>query len=690
MSALMWHAADAETQEFDDTCAQRAYETFQRNIAEQEQRDILALTGQGVLSHEQYDMSGNLTEDVSEQIWLPERRFTGDNEGSRSPNFPEMFNNSFSQVEGSANQYNGVHSHEGSTIEHKEQMSPSLINHISHVSQTICDQQEQFDKPVAVDTMEQTLALVRARLRAIRLHEERDLAAQNQDTYGENVLMEVSEAERKARHMLQNYEQRPVASRPHIPMGGQISEATSLAQQIRSNHKRWEPNNEGGGEREGMASVFPSRSGVNTREHILNKWRRQNQENSQQNQQRSIDSQPQARAHRRQRASLESNFDGLGLGEIMQSSARIERRRFKKSLQNPRRSNETDANTRNRVSRGRPRAQISDFGGSLDEVLSLQSSARSSTLGHNSSNNSTTRFTDSNNQNRRGASRIVDRHAREWAEVGSLNDILSTSSGLRQQQQQQQLQQQQQQQQTTPQTSDSNSSLASNPISMSLSDWGGSLGEILPRVSSNHSVRAYSNESYSSARTRQRSGGRASATNHDMDEDERLVENFISNGLDRSHINTVTRQDYMSDADLTYERMLALDDVLQNRRMTVAAKSKLTTPEALFKSLQNSTYRSKKKIQRKKGRGVGKKTKHTKNGKKNSAELDKDKELDSNENENEDEDDCAICLCEFKHRCSVKKWPCGHIFHPKCCKELLKFDTRCPLCRYDLVTGKHG
>ena len=60
------------------------------------------------------------------------------------------------------------------------------------------------------------------------------------------------------------------------------------------------------------------------------------------------------------------------------------------------------------------------------------------------------------------------------------------------------------------------------------------------------------------------------------------------------------------------------------------------------------------------------------------------------EEEEEEDDDCAICLDKFKHRCSVKKWPCGHQFHTKCSKELLKFDTRCPLCRYDLVTGKHG
>ena len=66
-----------------------------------------------------------------------------------------------------------------------------------------------------------------------------------------------------------------------------------------------------------------------------------------------------------------------------------------------------------------------------------------------------------------------------------------------------------------------------------------------------------------------------------------------------------------------------------------------------------------------------------------------EKEEKKKEDEAEEED-CAICLDEFKHRCSLKKWPCGHQFHTKCCKELLKFDTRCPLCRYDLVTGKHG
>ena len=102
-----------------------------------------------------------------------------------------------------------------------------------------------------------------------------------------------------------------------------------------------------------------------------------------------------------------------------------------------------------------------------------------------------------------------------------------------------------------------------------------------------------------------------------------------------------------------------------NRRLTVAQKSQETTPEALFKSLRTMAYRSKKK----------------KRSTKDKQETVK---------EEDEEDECAICLEEFKHRDTLKRFPCGHSFHSKCAKEMLKFDTRCALCRYDLITKTHG
>ena len=98
----------------------------------------------------------------------------------------------------------------------------------------------------------------------------------------------------------------------------------------------------------------------------------------------------------------------------------------------------------------------------------------------------------------------------------------------------------------------------------------------------------------------------------------------------------------MSESDLTYEMMMAFDENLQNRRITVAAKSKATTPEALFKALQNASYRSKKK-----------KRKHR---------AKKKNEKESGGGEEEEEDDCAICLesdGDLEQLCSG-----GHCFHP--------------------------
>ena len=102
----------------------------------------------------------------------------------------------------------------------------------------------------------------------------------------------------------------------------------------------------------------------------------------------------------------------------------------------------------------------------------------------------------------------------------------------------------------------------------------------------------------------------------------------------------------MADSEMTYERLLALDDNVASRQLAVAAKKGKSKSE-LFKMLRNGFYRAKK----------------------NGGE----------------EDECAICLSNFKHHESIKKFPCSHVFHIDCAKELLNYDTRCALCRYDLV-----
>jgi hypothetical protein len=186
------------------------------------------------------------------------------------------------------------------------------------------------------------------------------------------------------------------------------------------------------------------------------------------------------------------------------------------------------------------------------------------------------------------------------------------------------------------------------------------------------------------------SGRNSSSTQQNFDSvivssDDRLLQEFMqSTSINHDNVGSSRRHqqghsvDFMREEDMTYDRLLALDESVNNRRVTVAQKSLETSPEALFKSLQTSAYRSKKKKKKKK-----KKMEQPKAG--------KEKEEDNiKKDEDEEEDECAICLCEFAHRSSGKRWPCGHFFHCKCTKELLRFDTRCPLCRYDLVTKTHG
>jgi hypothetical protein len=104
--------------------------------------------------------------------------------------------------------------------------------------------------------------------------------------------------------------------------------------------------------------------------------------------------------------------------------------------------------------------------------------------------------------------------------------------------------------------------------------------------------------------------------------------------------------DFMTDSEMTYERLLALDDNVASRQLAVAAKKGKNKTE-LFKMLRNGFYRTKK--------------------------------------DGGEEDECAICLSPFEHHECIKKFPCSHVFHVDCAKELLNYDTRCALCRYDLV-----
>lgn len=49
------------------------------------------------------------------------------------------------------------------------------------------------------------------------------------------------------------------------------------------------------------------------------------------------------------------------------------------------------------------------------------------------------------------------------------------------------------------------------------------------------------------------------------------------------------------------------------------------------------------------------------------------------------EDNCAVCVDEIEDGESVKKLPCGHVYHAQCIDEwLTNYSSLCPLCKYNL------
>jgi hypothetical protein len=42
---------------------------------------------------------------------------------------------------------------------------------------------------------------------------------------------------------------------------------------------------------------------------------------------------------------------------------------------------------------------------------------------------------------------------------------------------------------------------------------------------------------------------------------------------------------------------------------------------------------------------------------------------------------CSICLCEFQSVESVRKTPCGHVYHEACLDSWCNSHLTCPICR---------
>ena len=107
--------------------------------------------------------------------------------------------------------------------------------------------------------------------------------------------------------------------------------------------------------------------------------------------------------------------------------------------------------------------------------------------------------------------------------------------------------------------------------------WQGqSLGDIMPPTSS---VRGGNN-------TRSRGGNstetrRNGVMNRQQEDSRSNSSTFVGN-----------TGDYMADNAMTYERLLALDDAVPNRRLQMAKKNKLDS-EDLYKKLRTGFYRKK-------------------------------------------------------------------------------------------------
>ena len=51
-------------------------------------------------------------------------------------------------------------------------------------------------------------------------------------------------------------------------------------------------------------------------------------------------------------------------------------------------------------------------------------------------------------------------------------------------------------------------------------------------------------------------------------------------------------------------------------------------------------------------------------------------------------ENCAICQCPFSEGDKLRRFPCFHRFHADCTGRALQYSARCPVCKFNLRTGK--
>mmetsp|Transcript_6964 Transcript_6964/g.10988 ORF Transcript_6964/g.10988 Transcript_6964/m.10988 type:complete len:256 (-) Transcript_6964:423-1190(-) len=103
-------------------------------------------------------------------------------------------------------------------------------------------------------------------------------------------------------------------------------------------------------------------------------------------------------------------------------------------------------------------------------------------------------------------------------------------------------------------------------------------------------------------------------------------------------------QDDADDEDWTYDRMLALDDLIErNNGLRISDFAKL--PQLIFRDSKTNARTE---------FGV---------------------------------DECTICLERFVDADCLRELPCKHCFHEDCLKPWFKAEHSCPNCRFDLLAG---
>ncbi|XP_010529547.1 PREDICTED: E3 ubiquitin-protein ligase At4g11680 isoform X2 [Tarenaya hassleriana] len=51
--------------------------------------------------------------------------------------------------------------------------------------------------------------------------------------------------------------------------------------------------------------------------------------------------------------------------------------------------------------------------------------------------------------------------------------------------------------------------------------------------------------------------------------------------------------------------------------------------------------------------------------------------------------ECCICLCDYEEGVELRELPCGHHFHCACIEKWLRINSKCPLCKFNIVNDSN-